>query len=155
MRIEKCSFCSSSIYPGHGVTFVRNDSMLFRFCRSKCNKAFKRKWNPRKTRWTKSYRLYTGKEVHGVGGMEKKREEIGRYRRDIVSNTVSAIPVIGEIESERRKHYIYDRIMSMREKNKDIDMKILKKHGHLLDEAKENKEKKNVEEGENVLNMQQ
>ncbi|OBT70649.1 hypothetical protein VF21_10263, partial [Pseudogymnoascus sp. 05NY08] len=92
MRIETCYFCSQPCYPSKGITFVRNDARLFRFCRSKCHKNFKMKRNPRKLKWTKAFRKSAGKEmvVDSTLTFAARRNVPVRYNRDLVATTLKA-----------------------------------------------------------------
>ncbi|GKV21503.1 hypothetical protein SLEP1_g31480 [Rubroshorea leprosula] len=112
MRLEKCWFCSSTIYPGHGIQFVRNDAKIFRFCRSKCHKNFKMKRNPRKVKWTKAYRRLHGKDMtqDSTFEFERKRNRPERYDRNLAENTLKAIKKIDKISSDRQKHHISSRL---------------------------------------------
>ncbi|KAM3288866.1 putative ribosome biogeneis protein RLP24 [Capsicum chacoense] len=113
MRLEKCWFCSSTVYPGHGIQFVRNDAKIFRFCRSKCHKNFKMKRNPRKVKWTKAYRRLHGKDMtqDSTFEFERKRNRPERYDRNVTENTLKAIKKIDKIRVDREERHIAKRFL--------------------------------------------
>ncbi|GHP04318.1 ATPase-activating ribosome biosynthesis protein [Pycnococcus provasolii] len=116
MRLEKCYFCSSTCYPGHGITFVRNDSKVFKFCRSKCHANFKMKRNPRKVKWTKAYRRTHGKDLaeDTTFEFERRRNRPERYNRDVLKATVKSMKRIGEIRQRREERHWEARMASAR-----------------------------------------
>ncbi|KAF8964062.1 ribosomal protein L24e-domain-containing protein [Flammula alnicola] len=115
MRIEKCYFCSTNVYPGHGSAFVRNDAKVFRFCTSKCHKNFKMKRNPRKVRWTKAFRKAAGKEmtIDSTIEFEKRRNVPVRYDRELIQTTVKAMKRVGEIRARRERAFFKHRCVSL------------------------------------------
>ncbi|KAJ8755316.1 hypothetical protein K2173_019114 [Erythroxylum novogranatense] len=134
MRLEKCWFCSSTVYPGHGIQFVRNDAKIFRFCRSKCHKNFKMKRNPRKVKWTKAYRRLHGKDMtqDSTFELERKRNRPERYDRTLAENTLKAIKKIDKIRSDRLEKHIGNRLKTNKKRERMEAAKQLEQSIHLI-----------------------
>lgn len=134
MRIEKCWYCSSSIYPGHGMMYVRNDSKIFRFCRSKCHRHFKAKHNPRKTTWTKSFRAAKGKEmiIDKTFEFEKKRNIPIRYDRELYVKAVQAMMITSRIRQIRKERFHRLRLVAQRKLRISMAEKEIAKQSDLL-----------------------
>ncbi|KAK9819326.1 hypothetical protein WJX74_006317 [Apatococcus lobatus] len=134
MRLEKCWFCSSTVYPGHGITFVRNDATIFKFCRSKCHKNFKMKRNPRKVKWTKASRKLAGKELvkDTTFDMERRRNRPEKYDRELMHKTVKAMQKIDEIRQKRADRLWEKRMASAKQQQTAADKRELGKSMHLI-----------------------
>ncbi|KAK0082942.1 hypothetical protein PV326_006935 [Microctonus aethiopoides] len=151
MRIETCYFCSSRIYPGHGIQFVRNDCKIFRFCRSKCHAAFKKKKNPRKTRWTKAYRKTVGKElaVDPTFEFEKRRNIPVKYNRELWAKTVEAMKKVESIKEKRSNTHLRQRLRQGKILEQERDIKEVQRDLSLIrSPAIGLKERKKLEDAE-------
>ncbi|CAK7902956.1 ribosome biogenesis protein Rlp24p [[Candida] anglica] len=134
MRVYSCHFCSSPVYPLHGIMFVRNDAKEFRFCRSKCHKAFKQRRNPRKLKWTKAFRKAAGKElvVDSTLTFAARRNVPVRYNRDLVATTLTAMARVDEIRQRRERAFYKNRMRGNKERKLAADRKLVEENPVLL-----------------------
>lgn len=134
MRIYSCHFCLLPVYPGHGIMFVRNDAKEFRFCRSKCHKAFKQRRNPRKLRWTKAFRKAAGKElaVDLTLTFAARRNVPVRYNRELVATTLEAMARVEEIRRKRERAFYKNRMRGNALRQLEQDRKLVEANPVLL-----------------------
>ncbi|TVY73625.1 Ribosome biogenesis protein RLP24 [Lachnellula suecica] len=149
MRIETCYFCSRPCYPSKGITFVRNDARLFRFCRSKCHKNFKMKRNPRKLAWTKAFRKAAGKEmvVDGALALSARRNVPVRYDPELWAKTKEAVERQSDIRNKRERVHYKNRMKSNKERQRALDRKLVAENSHLLPVKRGSVRRKEEEEG--------
>lgn len=135
MRLEKCWFCSSTVYPGHGITFVRNDSRVFKFCRSKCHKNFQMRRNPRKVKWTKAYRRARGKDLteDATFEFERRRNRPEKYNRETMRATMRAMKRVSEIRSRREARHISEKHRPGQERVEKARRAMLESDRHLVE----------------------
>jgi len=104
MKIRTCYFCGSSIYPGHGLMFIRNDATEYPLCSSKCRTHFQKRHSPSKSKWTKASRIMRGKELvdRKLESLRARKDVPIKYDRNLMIQTVQAIPRINNIELRRK-----------------------------------------------------
>lgn len=113
---------------------MRNDARVFRFCRSKCHKNFKMKRNPRKLKWTKSFRAAHGKEMTVDTSLQfaARRNVPVRYNRDLVATTLKAMQRVAEIRRRRERVFYKRRMAGNKERRRAENRRTVAEGAHLL-----------------------
>ncbi|XP_025196507.1 probable ribosome biogenesis protein RLP24 isoform X2 [Melanaphis sacchari] len=125
-------------------------------------KAFQKKKNPRRVRWTKAYRKAVGKElaVDPSFEIEKRRNIPMKYDREFWQMSMEAIKKVTEIQKKRQSTYVMQRLRKGREveQHRDIrevqrDMSLIRSPAAGLKQRLLTEEKLLEEEQENDVDM--
>ena len=93
--------------------------------------------NPRKLKWTKSFRKAHGKEmtVDSTLTFAARRNVPVRYNRDLVTTTLKAMQRVAEIRAKRERVFYRKRMAGNRERQLADDRKLVVENQHLLPPA--------------------
>lgn len=97
-------------------------------------KAFKKKKNPRKVKWTKAYRKVAGKElaVDPSFEFERRRNIPMKYDREFWQKSLEAIKRIKNINNKRQAAYIMQRLRKGREIEQKRDIREVQRDMSLI-----------------------
>ena len=101
MKVETCSFSGWKIYPGHGITLIRNDSKIFRFKSSKDESYFLQKQKNAKFRWTAVYRRLN-KKGSAEALARRKRRVVKKTQRAVVGMDMAFVNKIKKESNDER-----------------------------------------------------
>ncbi|RFU34769.1 hypothetical protein B7463_g1516, partial [Scytalidium lignicola] len=92
------------------------------------------KRNPRKLKWTKTFRKSAGKEmvVDSTLQFAARRNVPTRYNRDLVATTLKAMERVAEIRARRERVFYKKRMAGNKERQREVDRKLVAENQHLL-----------------------
>merc|ERR1712032_524226 len=91
IKTETCRFSGLRIYPGRAVKFVRTDTQIFTFLKSKCRTLFNQRKKPAKLAWTSLYRKQHKKDLTTEVTKRKKRGGKATLGRAIAGASLEVI----------------------------------------------------------------
>merc|ERR1712078_327968 len=91
IKTETCRFSGLRIYPGRAVKFVRTDTQIFTFLKSKCRTLFNQRKKPAKLAWTSLYRKQHKKDLTSETTKRKKRGNKATISRAIAGASLEVI----------------------------------------------------------------
>merc|ERR1712078_701551 len=91
IKTETCRFSGLRIYPGRAVKFVRTDTQIFTFLKSKCRTLFNQRKKPAKLAWTSLYRKQHKKDQADVVSKKKRRGGKATLNRAIAGASLEVI----------------------------------------------------------------
>ncbi|TAQ85876.1 hypothetical protein B7494_g5776 [Chlorociboria aeruginascens] len=110
------------------------------------------KRNPRKLKWTKAFRKSAGKEmvVDSTLTFAARRNIPVKYNRENMATTLKAIDRVSEIRQRRERVFYKKRMEGNKQRQKEIDRKLVAENSHLLPKIRASERKIMEENGEVV-----
>merc|ERR1712059_192054 len=102
MKVQLCAFSGFKIYPGHGITVVKQDGRAYVFINGKSEKAHAMKRNPRKINWTVLYRRKHKKGLQEETS-KKRTRRTQKFQRAITGASLADILAKRNQKPEVRK----------------------------------------------------